>query len=335
MKFYNRIIVTVTILLVLASCSANKEVVVVYSPHGPEVLGDYEKRFEEAYPEVDVQWLYLGSKQVYERVRAEKNRPAADIWWGAPSSLFMQAVEEDLLAAYQPSWAAENPKIPHDANDLWYGTYASPLGIVYNENGHNAEDMPKTWDGLLDDKWKDKITIRMPHESGTMRTFIGATMIREGGDEAGVEWLRKLHASTATYMQDPQKLFDHMKRNPELISVWLYPDIPLQRERNGYPLRCVIPDQTPVIVDCIAIVNKAPHREWAEKFYEFVTTKEALAHQAQAYWKMPLRKDIDPAELPPEMTGQEFTAQELDWPTFAENENRWAVMWQEQVKAAQ
>lgn len=327
-------LVLILVLTMTAACSS-REVVVVYSPHGPEILGDYEARFEAAHPEVDLQWLYLGSKQAYERVRAEGARPAADIWWGAPASMFMQAAEQGLLASYEPTWADAVRDTDHDPQHRWYGNYASPLGIVYNTNQYTAEDMPKSWDELLAPKWDQKITIREPLESGTMRTFIGASMLREGSDEAGIAWLKKLDAATEEYMPNPQQLFDHLKRDPELISVWLYPDIPLQRVRNGFPLECVPLPNTPVIIEGIAIIEGAPHREWAEKFYEFVTTPEALAHQAEAYWKVPTRGDLEPETLPEWMRGAEIDAQEIDWATFSENEERWATMWHDEVKTAQ
>ena len=333
MKHASQSIAT-AVLLGLAACSS-REVVVVYSPHGPEILGDYEERFEAAYPEVDVQWLYLGSKQAYERVRAEGNRPAADVWWGAPASNFMQAADQGLLASYEPTWADAVPDKNHDPDHRWYGNYASPLGITYNVNGYSADDMPKSWDELLEPKWDQKITIREPLESGTMRTFIGATMLREGSDEAGLAWLKKLHAATEEYMPNPQQLFDHLKRNPELISIWLYPDIPLQRERNGFPLECVTLPNTPVIVEGIAIIEGAPHREWAEKFYEFVTTPEALAHQAEAYWKVPTRTDLDPETLPEWMRGADVQAQDIDWIAFSENEERWSTLWHDEVRTSE
>jgi len=75
---------------------------VVYSPHGPEMLKDAEAQFEAAYPHVDLQWLDMGSQEVYNRVSAERARPACDVWWGGPSTMFMQAAEEGLLEPYRP-----------------------------------------------------------------------------------------------------------------------------------------------------------------------------------------------------------------------------------------
>ena len=63
--------------LLAAGCSS-REVLVVYSPHGPDILKDYEALFEAAYPEVDVQTLDMGSQDVYIRVAAERKRRIAE-----------------------------------------------------------------------------------------------------------------------------------------------------------------------------------------------------------------------------------------------------------------
>ena len=112
--------------LVAAGCS-QKDVVVVYSPHGPDVLGDYETLFEEAHPEVDVQWLYMGSQEVYDRIRSEAANPQADIWFGGPDTIFARGAAEGLLQAYKPAWADKLPEESQNAdqgkeNKEWLNT---------------------------------------------------------------------------------------------------------------------------------------------------------------------------------------------------------------------
>lgn len=321
-------------LCLAASCSS-REVVVVYSPHGPDVLKDYERAFEAAHPEVDVQWYDAGSQEVYSRVKAEQNRPQGDVWWGGPSTLFMQAAKEGLLDPYRPSWAQAIDPAYRDAQDRWYGTYRSPLAILFNTRRYKDSDVPRTWDDLLDPRWKGKIAMRKPLASGTMRTFIGAMILRAENEDAGIAWLRRLHEACEAYLENPQLYYDHIKKQEDVISVWLMPDIVLQRERNGYPFGFLVPPETPVLTEGIGVIRGAPHREWAVKFYEFVTTPEALAQQAAAYAKTPARTDLDPATLPEWMAKLEIQAMHIDWEYFAANEDRWCDRWESEVYNAQ
>jgi iron(III) transport system substrate-binding protein len=325
--------IALSALILLAGCSS-REVVVVYSPHGPDVGKDYEQLFEAAYPHIDLQWLDMGSQEVYNRISAERNRPACDVWWGAPSTMFMQAAREGHLEPYRPEWAEAVDPADQDAQDRWFGIYRTPLSMFFNMNQYTRADVPQTWDELLDRRWNGKITIRKPPASGTMRTFIGAMILRAGSEDAGIAWLRRLHQQTKSYQETPQLLFDQIKRNDELITVWIMPDAVLQRERNGSPFDFYLPSPTPVLTEGIAIVKGAPHRQNAELLYDFVTTADALVHQAEAYAKVPARNDIDVARLPAWMSEQAIEPMEIDWEDFARNEQRWVDRWEREVYSA-
>jgi iron(III) transport system substrate-binding protein len=315
----------------LTACGPAKKQLVVYSPHGPEVLTDYKTRFEAAHPDIELVALDMGSNDVYNRVAAEKNRPTADVWWGGPSSILMQAAKEGLLDPYTPTWAGSVDTAFKDPKAQWFGTYRSPLAIVFNTRKLKPEDVPKTWDELLEPKWNKRITIRKPLASGTMRTFIGAMIMRAASEDAGIEWLRKLHTATESYMESPPLLFDHLKRNEDLITVWLLPDTILQREQNGIPVDCVVPPQTPVLTEGIAIIKGAPHPDLAKTFYEFVTTPAELAYQAEKFAKIPARNDIDPKTLPTWMAELKLDPMTIDWQAFAEKEKAWCDRWDREV----
>jgi len=149
---------------------ASKVPLVVYSTHGKELLSEFEAGFERDHPDVDVRWLDMGSQDVLDRVRSEKENPQADVWWGAPSTLFQQAEKEGLLQVYRPSWVSEVTAEARSARDFWYGTYETPEVIAYNSAALKPEEAPQDWDDLLDPKWQNKIILRDPLASGTMRT---------------------------------------------------------------------------------------------------------------------------------------------------------------------
>jgi iron(III) transport system substrate-binding protein len=297
------------------------------------MLKDAEAQFEAAYPQVDLQWLDMGSQEVYTRVSAERGRSAGDVWWGGPSTMFMKAAEEGLLEVYRPTWAGAVDASFKDPNDRWYGTYRSPLAIMFNNRKYTRDTAPKTWDALLDPAWHKKITMRKPSASGTMRVFLGAMILRQPDEDQGIAWLKRLNGATESYPESPQFLFDHMKRDEDLVSVWIMPDVVLQRERNGYPFDYALPPGTPVLTEGIAVIQGAPHREWARRFYEFVTTSEALVRHAAAYAKMPARNDIDPGLLPEWMRAP-IDAMPIDWAKFAQKEQTWCDRWEKEVYQA-
>ena len=89
----------------------------IYTPHGQDLLRDSIARYKAIHPDVEVQFLDMGSRDVLERVRAERNRPQADLWWGAAHTTFQTAADENLLAPYRPTWADKVPNTSRDAQD--------------------------------------------------------------------------------------------------------------------------------------------------------------------------------------------------------------------------
>src|SRR5258705_11882300 len=175
---------SLTILCLLASLfSCNRAAnpsrkLLIYTPHGQDLLHDSISRYQAIHPGVDIQFLDMGSREILERVRAERNRPQADLWWGAAHTTFQTAAEENLLAPYKPSWADKVPNSSRDNEDRWYGTYQTPEVIVYNSDVVKPEEAPKDWDDVLDPKWRDKIFIRNPKSFDSMGAIFGAMVWR-------------------------------------------------------------------------------------------------------------------------------------------------------------
>lgn len=311
--------------------------VVVYSPHGKEMLGDFAERFEAAHPGVRVHWLDMGSQEALDRIRSEKSNPQADIWWGAPSSLFMNAAEEGLLQPYRPSWAEQIDLAQRDSRHRWYGTFLTPEVIAFNSQVLTKETAPQDWDDLLEARWRDKIVIRYPLASGTMRTIF-ATMIwrfYESTDspEQGYRWLRNLDANTKSYPSNPTLMYLQLSRQEALVTLWNMPDIELQKQEYGYPFDYVVPKSgTPVLVEGLAVVADCKHPNLAREFYEFITTEESFVIQAKSYFRIPTRKDIPIEKLPEWITQTEIRAMEIDWQVFSEKSKEWMKYWDEGIK---
>src|SRR5690242_5947812 len=128
-----RFLIVCVLLALLLSCSPanHKGRLLVYTPHGQDLLKDFIARYKQKYPDADVQFLDMGSREILERVRVERNRPQADLWWGASHTTFQTAADENLLLEYRPTWADRVPADSRDPGDRWYGTYKTPQVIAY------------------------------------------------------------------------------------------------------------------------------------------------------------------------------------------------------------
>ncbi len=318
--------------------SGLEEKVVVYSPHGKEILGEFKELFEKEHPGTIVEFLYLSSQQCLERVRNEKANPLADVWWGASHTTFMTAAEEDLLDPYSPSWADQIEAYQHDPEDRWHASFLSPEIIFYNSDKVTEEEAPKDWSDLADPKYDDRLILRFPLPSDTMRTiFFGMIdrSIKETGDaEKAFEWMNGVDANTKDYLNGGEQVFRKMAQRVGDISMWTLSDIMLQKSKYDYPFEIVYPSSgSPVILDGIAVVKNGKHPEAAKAYYEFVTSTTSAARLAnEPYYRIPTRKDIPEEDLPDWMGDLQYTPQELDWDLYREKMNDWMSRWDTEIK---
>ena len=290
-------------ILVACGGDSGKTVLTVYSPHGKDLLQYYEQAFERTDSTVDVQWVDMGSQEVLDRLRAEAANPQTDVWFGAPAEIFERGAKEGLLQPYRPTWASSVPDEARDSRDLWYGTYLTPEVIAYNSDAITDAEAPKDWDDVIDPKWRGRIIIRDPIASGTMRAIFGAIIARElarsGSTKAGYDWLLRLDANTKEYTLNPTILYQKLGRQEGIVTLYNMPDMATLQQRTKIPVKWVVPASgTPVLVEGLAIVKGARHPDLAKRFYEFVTTQEALRTAANDFLRIPARTDLPSDSLP-------------------------------------
>ncbi|MBX7222950.1 MAG: extracellular solute-binding protein [Blastocatellia bacterium] len=334
-RFFTFCLLPFAFCLFFVGCGPGKTVLLVYSPHGKELLEEFENRFEATHPTVDVQCLDIASQEILNRLSQERANPQADIWWGASSLTFSVGAEAGLLEPYKPSWAAQVADDAHDGKDRWYATFQTPEVIVYNKELLPEAEVPQDWDELLNERWKGKILIRQPLQSDTMRTIFGAMILREWptshSPQKGFEWLKRLDANTKDYVTDGTTLMQKIGRGEGLLSVWNMPDVVLHQRKN-LPLGFVFPRSgTPIVTDGIAVVKGSRNQALAREFYEFVTTPESLLHMAKTFDRVPARKDIEKKDLP-EWMRVEVKPMVLDSDMLRREVKGWMQFWEGNIR---
>ena len=312
--------------------------IVLYSPHGRDLLNLVEKTYEAKHPEVDVRWLDMGSQEVYDRIRSEKANPQADVWFGGPNTIFARGARDGLLAVYRPSWAGAVPEQSRAPGDLYFGLYRTPAVIVYNSAAIPQADAPRDWDDILAPRFAGKVLIRDPLASGTMRAIFGMILMRSiaetGSPERGFAWLKRLDGQTSEYVVNATLLLEKLGRREGLLTLWDLPDVLLEQER-GLPVTSVFPPSgTPVIDDAVGLVAGAKHAEEARRLIEWLGSVEAERLAADQAFRLPARTDIAPAQLPAwarEVEGK-LVAATMDWDRLERDGPGWMATWDRTVR---
>src|SRR6266566_2818480 len=310
------------VLAMLVGCARDSRTpLVVYSPHGRDLLTLFELRFEALHPDIDVRWLDMGSQDVYDRLRSERANPQADVWFGGPSLILAQAARDSLLDCYRPAWAGAIAARSRGTGDCYFAAYETPAVFLYAEKVVKPEDAPQDWDDLLDPKWKGKLIIRDPLASGTMRAVFGfiiqRAMKQAGDTAAGFAWLRRLDGQTKVYEQNPALVSEKIARQEGLVTIWDLPDVLISR-RRGMPIGYVFPKTgTVVIEDGIAAVHGAKHLAAAREVY-----------------RVPARLDLPADSLPGWVRDvrRRMVVADVDWNLLAEHGPEWMRWWDEHVR---
>lgn len=325
--------------LILAGCGGDGRTrLVLYSPHGRDLLSLVEKAFEAEHPDVDVRWLDMGSQEVYDRVRSEAANPQCDVWFGGPDTIFARGSAEGLLTAYRPVWADAVPAASRGQGDTYFGVYRTAPVLVYNTAVLSREAAPHDWDALLEPRFRGKLLIRDPLASGTLRTFFGMVVARSvtetGSPDRGFDWLRRLDAQTKEYVLNPALMIEKLNRREGWVTIWELTDILWQKKR-GAPLDFLFPASgTPVIDDAIGLVHGAPHEAAARAFVDWIGSPEAQRLTAEQAFRLPARTDLPAAELPAwaQRVLAELVPADYDGTLVARDGARWMVTWDREIR---
>ena len=149
---------------------------------------------------IEVAMTRKSSGETYAQIKAEKDNPNGDVWWGGTGDPHLQAAEEGLTEAYQSpmlgelhDWALDQ----HEAsNGRTVGIYAGALGFGYNKEllAQKKIAAPKCWADLIKPEFKGEIQIANPNSSGTAYTAL-ATFVQMMGEDQAFDYLKKLHAN--------------------------------------------------------------------------------------------------------------------------------------------
>lgn len=162
----------------------------------------YVELFDEFAEEVNakVDFLSMSSGEVISRIEAEGGKPMADLWFGGGIDAFMAAKESGLLDSYIPKEGNKVGSEFRDEEGYWISKGLTVVGFLVNDEllEEKGLEVPKTWEELIDPKYKDEIIMASPAISGTNYGAVKG-ILDMYGEEKGWEYLEKLNENIPFY----------------------------------------------------------------------------------------------------------------------------------------
>lgn len=245
-------------------------------------------RFQEKYPFIKVELYRTGGGPMLNKVltEARAGRHAWDTLSGR-GELVLPLMGKKLLASYH---SPESRMIPEDLVDregYWTAYYVNPYALGYNTELVKKEDVPKTYEALLDPRWRGK-KISIDNEAFGLLSGL----IKAWGKEKAVSYFNKLAA------QDPVPMRGNTNR-VQLVMAGEFPLIiayapTIQRATSkGAPIDWVPLEPVVVQVNPVMVAAKAPHPYTAKLFVDFVLSKKGQ-QRLVGFRRIPVRQDVKP-----------------------------------------
>ena len=184
--------------------SADENVLNVYTALEDEQVADYLTEFKEQNPDVTVNVTRESTGIITSKLLAEKDNPVADVVWGLSATSLLVLQQNGMLDAYEPEGADRIlPEFKDDAEvPSWVGIDAWETAFIVNKEvleSKGIDTVPKSYEDLLDPKYKGLIVMSNPASSGTGLLTVNG-ILNLYGEEEGWDYLDKLHENVAVYM---------------------------------------------------------------------------------------------------------------------------------------
>lgn len=263
-----------------------------------------QTEFEKATG-VKVAMTRKSSGETYAQIKAEKDNPRGDIWWGGTGDPHLQAAEENLSAAYESprmkemqDWAVQQWKTGRQRT---VGIYAGALGFGFNSELLAKKNLPepKCWADLVKPEYKGEVQVANPHSSGTSYTMV-ASLVQILGENGAFDYLRKLNTNVNQYTKSGAAPIVAAGRGETLIGIVFMHDAITQAVRN-FPIKTVAPcEGTGYEIGSMSIIAGARNMESARRFYDWALSPEAqaLGAKAQSYQVPSNRNAPTPPQAP-------------------------------------
>jgi iron(III) transport system substrate-binding protein len=293
-------ILWIVCLLSATSSLANGKIM-VYSPWKDEIMQKFGEMFSKETG-IKLESINISTGEIHARVKGEKARPQADIWHSVRAELLDKAKEEGLIASYKPANAKFLlPPYAYPNEPAFTGTTMYPLVVGYNVNALKkmGVEPPKTYEDLLNPRWKDNIIMPHPAASGTGYAFLvtAVQLFREKGEtgiqsKKGWDYLIKLNQNMSQYTRSGSAPAKLVATGEYPLCITFY-DRVFQLAGEGYPIAFTTPSPTFAEPSCTAIVANAPNMDGAKKFMEFILSKNAQ-ELAVTLGNYSVRPDVTP-----------------------------------------
>jgi iron(III) transport system substrate-binding protein len=242
----------------------------LYTSFAEKDLPPLTVAFEKKYG-VKVKVWRAHSETVLQRTLTEAAARRYEVDAIHSSALEMETLHrEKILQAVASPYSTELIAGALRPHREWVATYLSVWVQAYNTRLIKKEDLPRTFQDLLDPKWKGKLGI----EANVPEWY--STVVLDMGEEKGIRFFRDLAGGNGVSVRTGHSLLNNMVVAGEVpLALTVYNFMAEAARRKGAAIDWFVLEPAVARMSGIGIARRAPHPNAALLFYDFMLSAEA------------------------------------------------------------
>jgi iron(III) transport system substrate-binding protein len=249
--------------------------------------------FQKKYPFIKMAYWRGDSEDIESKLSAEMraNNPVVDVVEG--TGIGELAVRAGLAQPVSSPLLADIPERMRDPRRLWVPTRMSYFAIAYNTRLVAADVAPKTYEDLLDARWKGKMA--WPLLSAIGAPLFVTNLRLAWGDDKAMAYFRRLRTQSIVNFGagNPRTLVDRVIAGEYAIALQIFAHHPLISAGKGAPVTARLLPPVASAPGTLVIPKGSRHPHSAMLLMDFLLSKEGQQILSAAEY-LPIRPDIDP-----------------------------------------
>jgi iron(III) transport system substrate-binding protein len=258
--------------LALSSCTPAKPTLWIYTSIYKEVIVELDPALQAALPGVRIEWYQGGSETIASKVNAElaAGRAKADLILTSDPFWYLELKKTGRLLPYESSAAKDIAANFRDPEHAFVEARLPVMVIAYNSQAMSEAEAPKSWKDLTQDRWKKKVAMPSPLESGTAFTTVALL-----SQKYGWEFFAELRKQDILAAGGNSSVITRIETRERPVGVVLLENV-LKAWSKGSPVRPIYPEDGAIpITSPIAILKDTRQPELAKKAYDWFYSADA------------------------------------------------------------
>ena len=238
-----------------------------------QVVRPVKEAFEKEYPFLQVEFFRGNAERLVQKMFAEyqAKRYDVDIIDGTVSPTMVHRA--NLLQRFYSPVLADYPAELKDAQGYWGSTNLYFFATGYNTRMVKPNEVPKTYEDLLNPRWKGQMIWSTSRGSGAP-IMIG-TILNTMGPEAGKAYLQKLKAQNiAKSTASNRQILDLTIAGEYPLSLHIFNHHAYISKSAGAPVDWQPHEPVTATIQTIALAKNTPHPHAAMLLLDFVMSEK-------------------------------------------------------------